>query len=184
MFSQESVSPQGEGVGISGPMSCPEIGYLWVGMSRWGVCMSKEGGYRSGTVISKSFVGKDFLRSKWKYELTVHFKHEMIGKYYPKTSNKVEFRINRVRINRARPVYLGGMSRGWVHMILEYFLVYVNLYDHLSNMAIFGHFVYQLQRINKIGLTTDMFTKTIPGNSLNNQSIVLISFFQLALLNH
>ena len=71
-----------------------------------------------------------------------------------------------------------------VRMILEYFLVYVNLYDHLSNMAIFGHFVYQLQRINKIGLTTDMFTKTIPGNSLNNQSIVLISFFQLPLLNH
>ena len=55
-----------------------------------------------------------------------------------------------------------GMSRRWVRIILEYFLVYVNLYDHLSNMAIFGHFVYQLQRINKIGLTTDMFTKTIP----------------------
>ena len=41
--------------------------------------------YRSGTVISKSFVGKDFLRNKWKYELTafeltVHFRHEMITK--------------------------------------------------------------------------------------------------------
>ena len=36
--------------------------------------------YRSDTVNSKSFVGKDFLQNKWKYELTVHFKHEMIGK--------------------------------------------------------------------------------------------------------
>ena len=36
--------------------------------------------YRLGTVNSKSFVGKDFLRNKWKYELTVHFKHEMIAK--------------------------------------------------------------------------------------------------------
>ena len=25
--------------------------------------------YRSGTVYSKSFVGKDFLRNKWKYKL-------------------------------------------------------------------------------------------------------------------
>ena len=37
--------------------------------------------YRLGTVNSKSFVGKDFLRLKWKYELTVHFKYEMIGKW-------------------------------------------------------------------------------------------------------
>ena len=36
--------------------------------------------YRSDTVNSKSFVGKDFLRNKWKYELTVHFKHEIMGK--------------------------------------------------------------------------------------------------------
>ena len=36
--------------------------------------------YKSGTVNSKSFVGKGFLRNKWKYELTVHFKHAMIGK--------------------------------------------------------------------------------------------------------
>ena len=27
--------------------------------------------YRSGTVNSKSFVGKDFLQNKWKYELTI-----------------------------------------------------------------------------------------------------------------
>ena len=27
--------------------------------------------YRSGTVNSKSFVGKDFLRIKWNFELTV-----------------------------------------------------------------------------------------------------------------
>ena len=36
--------------------------------------------YRSGTVNSKSFVGKVLLRIKWKFELTVHFKHEMLGK--------------------------------------------------------------------------------------------------------
>ena len=60
--------------------------------------------YMSGTVNSKSFVNKDFLQNKWKYELTVHFKHEMIGKLFTETSNKVDLRINRVRINRARPV--------------------------------------------------------------------------------
>ena len=59
--------------------------------------------YRSGTVNSKSFVSKDFLQIKWKYELTVHFKHEMIGKHFTETSNQLEFRIDRVRINRARP---------------------------------------------------------------------------------
>ena len=61
-------------------------------------------GYRSDTVNSKSFVGKDFLRVKWKYELTVHFKHEMIAKHFTETSNKVELRINRVRIKSSRPV--------------------------------------------------------------------------------
>ena len=40
----------------------------------------KLSNYRLGTVNSKSFVGKDFFRNKWKYELTVHFKHEIIGK--------------------------------------------------------------------------------------------------------
>ena len=61
--------------------------------------------YRSDTVNSKSFVSKVFLRNKWKYELTVDFKHEMIGKHFTETSNKVELRINHVRINRVRPVY-------------------------------------------------------------------------------
>ena len=37
-------------------------------------------GYRSGTVNSKSFVSKVLLRIQWKFELTVHFKHEMLGK--------------------------------------------------------------------------------------------------------
>ena len=64
--------------------------------------------YRSGTVNSKSFVSKDLLRIKWNFELTVHFKHEMIGKHFIESSNKVELRINRVRINRARPVLLNG----------------------------------------------------------------------------
>ena len=42
---------------------------------------SIESTYRSGTVNFKSFVGKFFLRIKWKFELTVHFKHEIIGNY-------------------------------------------------------------------------------------------------------
>ena len=46
--------------------------------------------YRSGTVNSKSFVSKVLLRIKWKFELTVHFKHEMIVKNYTETLNKVE----------------------------------------------------------------------------------------------
>ena len=36
--------------------------------------------YMSGTVNSKSFVSKVLLRIKWNFELTVHFKHEMLGK--------------------------------------------------------------------------------------------------------
>ena len=36
--------------------------------------------YRSGTVNSKSFVGKVLLQIKWKFELTVYFKHGIIGK--------------------------------------------------------------------------------------------------------
>ena len=36
--------------------------------------------YRLGTVNSKTFVSKVLLRIKWKFELTVHFKHEMLGK--------------------------------------------------------------------------------------------------------
>ena len=36
--------------------------------------------YRSGTVNSKSFVGKILLRIKWKFELTVYFKHGILGK--------------------------------------------------------------------------------------------------------
>ena len=43
--------------------------------------------YRLGTVNSKSFVGKVLLRIKWKLKLTVHFKHEMLGKYFTVTSN-------------------------------------------------------------------------------------------------
>ena len=60
--------------------------------------------YRSGTVNSKLFIGEDFLRNKWKYGLTVHFKHE----HFTETLNKVELWINRVRINRARPVSIYG----------------------------------------------------------------------------
>ena len=36
--------------------------------------------YRSGTVNLKSFVGKVLLRIKWKFELTVYFKHGILGK--------------------------------------------------------------------------------------------------------
>ena len=38
-------------------------------------------------VNSKSFVSKVLLRIKWNFELTVHFKHEMLGKYFTVTSN-------------------------------------------------------------------------------------------------
>ena len=36
--------------------------------------------YRSGSANSKSFVGKVLLRIKWKFELTVYFKHGILGK--------------------------------------------------------------------------------------------------------
>ena len=42
--------------------------------------VNSRSGYRSGTVNSKSFVGMVLLRIKWKFELTVHFKHEILGK--------------------------------------------------------------------------------------------------------
>ena len=35
---------------------------------------------RERLINSKSFVSKVLLRIKWKFELTVHFKHEMLGK--------------------------------------------------------------------------------------------------------
>ena len=35
---------------------------------------------RLDTVNSKSFVSKVLLRIKWKFELTVHYKHEIIEK--------------------------------------------------------------------------------------------------------
>ena len=41
---------------------------------------SIKANYRSGTVNSKSFVGKVLLRIKWKFELTVYFKHGILGK--------------------------------------------------------------------------------------------------------
>ena len=41
---------------------------------------TQEWQYRSGTVNLKSFVGKVLLRIKWKFELTVYFKHEMLEK--------------------------------------------------------------------------------------------------------
>ena len=44
-------------------------------------CILEANYYRLGTVNSKSFIGKILLRIKWKFELTVHFKHEMLGKW-------------------------------------------------------------------------------------------------------
>ena len=55
-----------------------------------GGIMSAASCYRSGTVNSKSFVGKVLLRIKWKFELVVHFKHEMIGKIFPEIHRKIE----------------------------------------------------------------------------------------------
>ena len=45
--------------------------------------------YRSGTVNSKSFVCKVLLRIKWRFELTVQFKQEMIEKHFIKISQKL-----------------------------------------------------------------------------------------------
>ena len=50
--------------------------------------------YRSATVNWKSFVGKVFLQIKWKFELTVHFKHEMIGKHFTEMSQKLWIKWN------------------------------------------------------------------------------------------
>ena len=50
--------------------------------------------YRPGTVNSKSFVGQVLLRIKWKFKLTVHFKHEMIRKLFIKTSQKLWIKWN------------------------------------------------------------------------------------------
>ena len=42
----------------------------------------------------KSFSIRDFLQNNWTYELTVHFKHDIMGKHFPEnfieTLNKVE----------------------------------------------------------------------------------------------
>ena len=50
--------------------------------------------YRSGTVNSKSFIGKVLLRIKWKFELTVHFKHEMLGKWKKNISQQLRIKWN------------------------------------------------------------------------------------------
>ena len=50
--------------------------------------------YRSDTVNSKSFVDKVLLRIKWKFELTVHFKHQIIGKHFTETSQKIWIKWN------------------------------------------------------------------------------------------
>ena len=44
--------------------------------------------YRSDTVNSKSFVSKVLLQIKWKFEITVYFKHEMIEKIFTESSEK------------------------------------------------------------------------------------------------
>ena len=63
----------GEGGGIEG-----------VCVSTWHIDTDRSDSfhcfYRSGTVNLQSFIGKDFHRNKWKYELTMNFRHEMIGK--------------------------------------------------------------------------------------------------------
>ena len=79
---------------MPGPKPLPEGGRYtrWMGILRVevpglgvgdSVAFVPERGvglYRSRTVNSKSFVGKVLLLIKWKFELTVYFKHEMLGK--------------------------------------------------------------------------------------------------------
>ena len=50
--------------------------------------------YRLGTVNAKSFTGKVLLGINWKLELTVYLEHDVIGKHFTETLNKVELRIN------------------------------------------------------------------------------------------
>ena len=50
------------------------------GITSFGLGVLMHFWYRSATVNSKSFSGKVLLCIKWKFELTVHFKHEMIEK--------------------------------------------------------------------------------------------------------
>ena len=42
----------------------------------------------------------------------------MIAKHFTETSNKVELRINRVRINHSRPVVLLLMTEGIISAVL------------------------------------------------------------------
>ena len=65
----------------------------------------------SNNTVSKAFWRKKVLPEQKisccgviSFELTVHFNYEMIGKHFTETSNKVELRINYVRINLTRPV--------------------------------------------------------------------------------
>ena len=53
---------------------------------------------RLGTVNLKSFVSKVLLRIKWKFELTVHFKHEMLGSQPDLSKNKTKIKHHFVKI--------------------------------------------------------------------------------------
>ena len=67
------------GGGAGSAISCTSECYNGTDFDVECIALGQLGLYKAGTVHSKSFV-KDFLQNKWKYELTMHFKHEMIGK--------------------------------------------------------------------------------------------------------
>ena len=54
----------------------------------------QEFNYRLGTVNSKSFVGKVLLRIKRNFELTVYFKHGILGKLYKNISQYLRIKWN------------------------------------------------------------------------------------------
>ena len=71
---------EGDGGGVGSGISCKSECYTESDFDIEYIALLELELYWSGMVNSKSFVSKDFLQNKWKYELTVHFKHEMIGK--------------------------------------------------------------------------------------------------------
>ena len=68
------------GGGVGSAISCTSECYNGTDFDVECIALGQLGLYKAGTVHSKSFVGKDFLQNKWKYELTMQFQHEMIGK--------------------------------------------------------------------------------------------------------
>ena len=66
-----------------------------------------------GTVNLQSFVVKDFLRNKWKYELTVHFKYEMIVKHFHRNFELTVFELTMPDLYQCQPRHRKNMSTNY-----------------------------------------------------------------------